>query len=345
MFKSENELIDSESITGDSFETIALSNTKGFRECAATAIGVPADKVVGDGFEIHRGDAMELIKDIQSASVHLIAIDPPYFIDGMGSGWNREKLETKVSRANVVGRLPVGMQFNPKQGRDFERFMAPLAKEAMRILKPGGFFVSFSQARLYHRMAVAIEDAGFEVRDMLAWKYSGQAKAFSMDHFIKKMSGLSGANRDALIKQLAGWKTPQLRPQLEPIVLAQKPKEGTFVKNWMLHQTGLVNTKVSLDDKFPGNVFEVPKPTKEEKGEENEHLTVKPVRLMEHLISLLSSENQVVLDAFLGSGTTGVAARNLNRKFIGFELDPEYFKTATKRICNAGGKGGVNVRN
>ena len=130
MFKSENELIDSESIAGDSFETIALSNTKGFRECAATAIGVPGDKVVGDGFEIHRGDAMELIKDIQSASVHLIAIDPPYFIDGMGSGWNREKLETKVSRANVVGRLPVGMQFNPKQGRDFERFMAPLAKEA-----------------------------------------------------------------------------------------------------------------------------------------------------------------------------------------------------------------------
>ncbi len=227
------------------------------------------------------------------------------------------------------------MQFNPQQGKDFQAFMEPFSIEAMRVLKPGGFFLSFSQARLYHRMAVAVEDAGFEIRDMMAWKYSGQAKAFSMDHFIRKRKDLTEKAKNTLIKELAGWKTPQLRPMLEPIVMAQKPKTGTFVENWVAHETGLINVNARLDDKFPGNILEIAKPTKEEKGAENEHLTVKPVKLMEHLINLCTKENQIVLDAFMGSGTTGVAALKLKRKFIGFEIDKDYFAIARNRIEGA----------
>lgn len=280
------------------------------------------------------GDALEQMRALPNESVHLIATDPPYFIDGMGSDWNRQGLNARTGKAGVVGSLPVGMKFDPAQARAFQAFMEPIAEQAMRILKPGGFFIALSQARLYHRLAVAAEDAGFEIRDMLAWNYEGQAKAFSMDHFIRKMK-ISEAEKKALLASIGGRKTPQLKPQLEPMVLAQKPRIGTFVQNWVEHGTGLVDTTASLDGKFPGNVMTVPKPTKEEKGAGNEHLTVKPVRLMEHLINLFSAPGQLVLDPFLGSGTTGVAAIRAGRDFLGVEIDPTYAKIASKRISKA----------
>jgi site-specific DNA-methyltransferase (adenine-specific) len=213
--------------------------------------------------------------------------------------------------------------------------MARVSEEAYRVLKPGAFYIAFSQARLYHRLAVAAEDVGFEVRDMLGWHYEGQAKAFSMDHFINKMKGLTVEERESIKRQIGGRKTPQLKPQIEPMVLAQKPRCGTFVENWLAHKTGLVDTSASLDGKFPGNVMWVPKPGSAEKGEGNEHLTVKPVRLMEHLINLFCVPGGVVLDPFLGSGTTGVAAVNTDRRFIGFEIEREYVRIARGRIAGA----------
>ena len=92
----------------------------------------------------------------------------PYFIDGMGADWDNTSLQHKASRAGVVGSLPVGMKFDSEQGRKFQRFMEPALAEFYRVLKPGGFAVIFSQARLYGRLAVAAEDAGFEIRDMLS---------------------------------------------------------------------------------------------------------------------------------------------------------------------------------
>lgn len=86
------------------------------------------------------------------------------------------------------------------------------------------------------------------------------------------------------------------------------------------------------------HIFMVPKPSRREKRDYNEHLTVKPVELMERLIRLVTprpsivGEDVIVLDPFLGSGTTGIAARNLGRKFEGYELDPKSYKTAKKRI-------------
>lgn len=277
------------------------------------------------------GDALEVMKAMPSESVHLIATDPPYFIDGMGSDWNKSELKTRTDKATVVGSLPVGMKFDPAQGKAFQKFMEPISREAMRILKPGGFFIAFSQARLYHRLAVAAEDAGFEIRDMLAWNYEGQAKAFSMDHFIRKMK-LTEREKLVLLDLIGGRKTPQLKPQMEPMVMAQKPRVGTFVENYKQFQVGLVDTSATLDGKFPGNVMTVAKPSKEEKGPGNEHLTVKPVRIMEHLIQLFSAPGQVVLDPFLGSGTTGIAAINTGRQFTGIELDPDYAWIASKRI-------------
>ena len=275
---------------------------------------------------------MSLLKDVPSESIHLIVTDPPYFIDGMGDDWDNTALQIKAAKAGVIGSLPVGMKFDPAQGKSFQRFMEQVSLEAFRVLKPGGFFISFSQARLYHRLGVAVEDAGFEIRDMLGWVYEGQAKAFSQEHFVRKNKALTPAEKESIIHRLAGRKTPQLKPCIEPMTLAQKPRSGTFVENWLEYETGLVDTSQSLDDKFPGNLMQVPKPTRKEKGEGNSHLTVKPVLLIEHLIRLFSKEGQIVLDPFTGSGSHGLAAVSSGRNFLGFELERIHVRTAAARL-------------
>ena len=117
------------------------------------------------------------------------------------------------------------------------------------------------------------------------------------------------------------------------MALAQKPRKGTFVDNWLEYKVGLMNTTESLDGMFPGNIMEISK--RERTDDEDfkiEHLTVKPVKLIEHLIKLFTSENQVVLDSFAGSGSHGVAALKCNRKFIGIEIEEKYYDICQKRL-------------
>lgn len=282
-----------------------------------------------DRYTLYLDDCRNVLKQLNDNSIDLIITDPPYFIDGMGNDWNKENLSKKVKKAKVVGGLPVGMKFDVEQGKKLQEFMEPICNEFMRILKPGGFCIIFSQARLYHRMAIATENAGFEIRDMLGWKYEGQAKAFSLNHFVKKMKNLTEEEQNQIIKDMEGWKTPQLKPQIEPMVMAQKPKEGTFIENWIKYNVGLINITESLDGMFPGNIMEV---SKKERDEKIEHLTVKPVKLISHLVKLFSKENQIVLDAFMGSGSHGVASIQNNRRFIGIEIDKDYFEIAKERI-------------
>lgn len=285
--------------------------------------------------DIRHGNAFDLLKDVPDNSVHFVLTDPPYFIDGMNGDWDNDSLQRKASKAGVIGSLPVGMKFDPAQGRKFQRFMEPICDEIFRVLKPGGFAVIFSQARLYGRLAVAAEDAGFEIRDMLGWTYEGQAKAFSQDHFVRRMTHLSAAERESILRRLDGRKTPQLKPCIEPMVLAQKPRIGTFVENWLEHEVGLVDTRQTLDGKFPGNLMPCAKPGKAEKGEGNEHLTVKPTALLEHLIKLFTVEGQTVLDPFLGSGSTAVAAQACDRNCIGIEIERTYVRIAEQRLQQA----------
>ncbi len=291
------------------------------------------DSIKLSNLQIFNEDCQQGLKTLKDNSIDFIVTDPPYFIDGMGNEWNDKNLKTKAAKSGVIGGLPVGMKFDKAQGEKLQNFMNPLGLEFYRILKPGGFCVVFSQARLYHRMAMSLDLAGFEIRDMLAWKYEGQAKAFSQTHFIRKDKSLSEEQKEVLIKELEGYKTPQLKPQIEPMVLAQKPKIGTFVQNWQEYKLGLMNTKESLDGRFPGNVMEVSKQSrKQESDEKIEHLTRKPVCLISHLIKLFTQEGQTVLDPFMGSGSHALAALQNNRKFIGYECEQKYFEIAKKRI-------------
>ncbi len=261
-------------------------------------------------------------------SVSLILTDPPYFIDGMDDGWDNSALERRLRPHGVVGALPIGMKFDATQGERLQKFLKPIAEEWMRIIKPGGFVLCFSQNRLAHHTAMAIEFAGFEIRDMLAWRYEGQAKAFSQDHFVRKRD-ISEKEKERLLQKLGGRKTPQLKPQCELIVLGQAPREGTFVDNWDKWETGLIDPRNPFLEagKFPGTVVPAPKPR-----ERHGHMTAKPVDLLRHFIRIFSADTGVVFDPFAGSGSTGVAARMEGRKFTGVEIDKAMAINAERRI-------------
>ena len=417
--------------------------------------------------ELHNGDCLEVMKGLADNSVDSIVTDPPYELGFMGKSWDNTGIANNVD----------------------------MWRECLRVLKPGGYLLSFSATRTYHRMASAIEDAGFEIRDMIEWVYgSGFPKSHNIGKNIEKIkvggikylkqigtkkgikveTGTQGfsyskeyvAGKSMGGKQISGdipvyeinnewegWGTA-LKPAHEPICMARKPlAEKNVAENCLKWGTGGINidesrvsgeykwraseSKVEGDifkagsfgeqsplGRFPANLIhdgsdEVvacfpesnsgkgkastyekhggqwgkgkqirnedygdsgnasrffksiiyqPKASKSErnkgceeleekqgggmKGTElqtlltgsgnirnnmmkNNHPTVKPEKLMEYLIEMVTPENGTVLEPFLGSGTTGVAAVNLKRNFIGIELDKDYFAICEKRINDA----------
>ena len=286
---------------------------------------------------VYQADARIALKELESRSVSLVLTDPPYGIDGMDDGWDGDRLNGRV-KPGVVGGLPAGMKFSGEQGKRLYGFLAPVAKEWARVLKPGGFALCFSQPRLSHRAATAMEDAGFEIRDLLAWRFEGQAKAFSQERFVRKREDLSEEEKTDFIKRLKGRKTPQLKPQMETVILGQLPRDGAYWENWIRHGVGLMDVAdpVLTPGEFPGQMA----PASKEKRRFG-HLTEKPVSLLRHLIRLFGGveEGCVALDPFAGSGSTGVAARLEGRGFIGFEIDGRMAEIADRRVEEEGALG------
>jgi len=294
------------------------------------------------------GDALEILPRLPANSVDLVLTDPPYFLDKLDNEWTPERAARRFYKSQAVFHLPPGMKFDPNQGRRMYEWYLEVSRELLRVLKPGGFFFSFSSPRLFHRMACAVEDAGFHIRDTFLWLYTqNQPKAMGVAHFIERMP-LSEDTKQSLKERLSGWKTPQVKSCYEPIIVAQKPYEGTFLENMLQYGVGLFHTEVRIgQNMFPANVllvegveetldkyFLVPKPSVEERGAFNQHPAVKPLALCEYLIQLTVPEGAVVLDPFLGSGTTALAARSLKRRYIGIEINPEYVAIACKRLQN-----------
>ncbi len=293
------------------------------------------------------GDAEKILPQIEDNSIDLVLTDPPYFLDKMDNNWNHKTVSTITEYCHTVKSLPPGMKFDKEQGKKFYKWFFKISKELHRVLKPGGFLFSFSSPRLYHRLVSAVDDAGFFIRDCFIWLYTqNQPKAMSLNHFIDKLDS-DDKTKDELKKRLEGWKTPQIKSCFEPIVMAQKKYEKTFLNNMQKYNVGLLNTNVKIgENMFPSNVvttqiideildkyFLLPKPTKEEKGKFNIHKTVKPLTICEYIIKLTTfSEDAVVLDPFIGSGTTAVATKKLGRKFIGIDNNPEYIEIAQKRL-------------
>src|SRR3989344_1956464 len=243
------------------------------------------------------GDSLKLLDEIAINSIDVVLTDPPYFLDKLDENWSHKEVSSKKNQQRVKS-LPAGMKFDREQGKRFYDWYSEISRKVYRVLKPGGFFFSFSSPRLYHRMASAIDDAGFEIRDSFLWLYTqNQVKAMSLDHFINKMK-ISKDAKENLKKQLGGWKTPQIKSCFEPIAVGQKRPPETFLKNMLENKVGLFNTKVKVgNNMFPSNVllvdgideildkyFLIQKPSKKEKGKYNFHMTVKPVTLCEYII-------------------------------------------------------------
>jgi site-specific DNA-methyltransferase (adenine-specific) len=249
---------------------------------------------------------------------------------------------------------------------------ADVWREVLRVLKPGAHLLAFAGTRTQHRMACAIEDAGFEIRDMIAWLYGSG---------FPKSKNLGG--------EWSGWGTA-LKPALEPITIARKPLRGTVAANVLAHGTGAINVEACRvgDEKlegmtagqsklgtfergimvtperigrWPANVchdgseepeallgeaarfFYSAKADAEDRNEglparvRNRHPTVKPVDLMRYLCRLVARSGGLVLDPFMGSGSTGKACALEGFNFIGCELDPAHVEIAQMRIEHAGG--------
>lgn len=193
-------------------------------------------------------------------------------------------------------------------------------------------------------MALAVEEAGFYIRDLFIWLYpEGQAKASSLDRYVGEEER----------SRLVGWKTPQVRGNYEPIVVAQKPPRGPLVRNFLDYGVGLLNFGEKLQggyfasnvlqvEPIPGvpPLFLVPKPRKREKGEWNDHPTVKPVELLRFLIRLTTPKDALVLDPFIGTGSTALAALLEGRRFVGFEISPHYYRIAQRRLAQLEGRSG-----
>jgi site-specific DNA-methyltransferase (adenine-specific) len=192
--------------------------------------------------QIYLGNCEDELKNLPDNSVDSVVTDPPYELGFMGKSWDSS-----------------GIAYN-----------VDMWKEVLRVLKPGGYLLSFGGSRTYHRMACAIEDAGFDIRDQIMWVYgSGFPKSLDVAKAIDKMAGVefeakpasgvgfmnssddgynttlnqlvqTGESTDEAIKW-KGWGTA-LKPAHEPIVMARKPlSEKTVAKNVLEHGTGGIN--------------------------------------------------------------------------------------------------------
>lgn len=370
--------------------------------------------------EIIHGDCLEVMKKMPDNSVDSIVTDPPYGISFMGKKWDYDVPKVEVWH------------------------------EAMRVLKPGGHILVACGTRTQHRMAVNIEDAGFEIRDIVAWIYgSGFPKSLNIGKAVDKLQG----NEREVIGKIAqpgstnnriamgngwqeepdltkgsspweGWGTA-LKPAMELWTLARKPlSEKTVAENVLRWGTGGLNidesrvgTEVisqhgrnsndnpaqvpqneykpnnSWTGRFPANIIHdnseevrecfpneserffksiiyTAKASKSERNKglegmeeqqtvgggggigdylsdvnsasgkfgsekapaKNNHPTVKPISLMKYLIKLVTPKGGTVLDPFVGSGSTAVAAKELGFQCIGIEREEEYCEIARKRL-------------
>jgi site-specific DNA-methyltransferase (adenine-specific) len=192
-------------------------------------------------------------------------------------------------------------------------------------MKEGASVFVFGARRTLPRAIVAFEDSGFLLRDVLAWKkQNAHHRAQRVSEIFKKR----GLEKESL--KWHGWRLGNLAPIYEPIAWFFKPYNSiTITDNILKYDVGAMNIEAcKIKGGSPTNLLEFGL----EKGEKRIHEAQKPVKIMEFLINLTTRENQVVLDPFMGSGTTAVAAMNLNRHFIGFEIVRKYHGDSLVRL-------------
>lgn len=272
-------------------------------------------------YRILAGDCVARMGMMEASSIDNCITDPPYEIGFMSKGWDN-----------------TGVAYNPKTWRAVHR-----------VLKPNGFLAVFAATRTQHRIAHAIERAGFEIIDIISWCYgTGFPKSHNISKALDKSLGgerqiigkidgmgytksnvehgaqtrthttfdkFSNEPVTSKAKQWEGWGTA-LKPAYEPIIIARKKDSKRTVNYSQFHYI----SKASKKEKNAGLT------------DKNTHPTVKPIAIMKALIEDFTDEESIVFDPFTGSGSTGIATVMNNRTFIGCELTPEYIPIAKARI-------------
>lgn len=235
------------------------------------------EDLLGGAVRLANGDSRDVLKTLPDNSVDSVVCDPPYALVSIVKRFGSPNAAPATGN-EAYARASAGFM-----GKTWDTgetaFAVEFWAEVMRVLKPGGHVIAFSGTRTYHRLAVAIEDAGFELRDMLSWLYgSGFPKSHDVAKGIDKAAGVEGGRGamkrggERLLRettngardgggtwgdevgrsaftyvpgspeaaQWQGWGTA-LKPACEPIVLARKPLAGTVAANVLAHGTGALN--------------------------------------------------------------------------------------------------------
>lgn len=282
-----------------------------------------------DDIKILQGDCTLLLQNIPSESVDAIITDPPYLY------LKNQKLD-KTFNEEVF--------FN----------------EAKRVLKKSGFIVMFGRGTAFYRWNTRLADLGFIFKEEIIWDkkltnnmYSNIVRVHETISIFTKKSGTinkvfveyieNRINNPSLlldnIKRIESKiKTPFGLDKIKKYLSNEKMPVSNDVKN--KHE--IVGVKKYDQDRVCHILKTIKKGIRESSiiSITSEHYTMqhptqKPVRLMERLMQLVTQEDDLVIDPFMGSGSTGLAAINLNRRFIGIELDDEYFGIAKARLENA----------
>ena len=293
------------------------------------------------------GDSIELIKSIDNEYVHAIISDIPYGIcyedwdilhnnsNSALGGTSNAQLEMGSLFKRRGKPLNGWSESDKKIPLEYQEWCSKLASEWLRVLKSGGSCFIFAGRRYAHRCIVALEDAGFTFKDMLAWeKNFAAAKAQRLSSIYERR------NDDENEQKWKGWRVANLRPIFEPILWFQKPYKigGTIADNVINNEVGAWNEeaikKYNLNyrnNNFYDNIIKV----ETSKSDFGNHVNQKPIKLMEFLISLVTKENAIILDPFCGSGTTCIAAKNINRHYIGIEIDTHNVEISNKRLLES----------
>ena len=293
------------------------------------------------------GDSIKLIKSIDDEYVHAIISDIPYGIcyedwdilhnnsNSALGGTSNAQLEMGSLFKRRGKPLNGWSESDKKIPLEYQEWCSKWASEWLRVLKSGGSCFIFAGRRYAHRCIVALEDAGFTFKDMLAWeKNFAAAKAQRLSSIYERR------NDDENEQKWKGWRVANLRPIFEPILWFQKPYKigGTIADNVINNEVGAWNEeaikKYNLNyrnNNFYDNIIKV----ETSKSDLGSHVNQKPLKLMEFLISLVTKENAIILDPFCGSGTTCIAAKNINRHYIGIEIDTHNVEISNKRLLES----------
>lgn len=287
-------------------------------------------------------DSIQGLQRVDTEAVHAIISDIPYGIDYdewdiLHSNTNsalggESEAQKKSSLFKRRGKPLNGWSEADKlRSKEYQMWVESWVNEWLRVLKPGGSVFVFAGRQLSHRVITVFEDAGFTFKDMLSWE---RDKA---PHRAQRLSKVYDRRNDVDNEERwTGWRVANLRPLFEPVLWFQKPYKlgGTLADNVIQNHVGawneqaLVKWNINEGSLNQSNMIKV----KVLCEDRMYHTTQKPISLMKLLIELVTLEGQLVLDPFAGSGTTLVAAKELNRTYIGFEKNADIYHTALNRL-------------